>query len=470
MKKAISNIKQKIYALVCLLIIGWHPVVRAHETTNESQQLAVLINLALRQDLVRKTLQAQALALSDKATSSNTLMDPKIKMGVGGLPTDDFSFNTDPMTRVSIGIMQQFGRGDSLPLQGKLLRQLSSTTQLQIQVREREVINRITSLWLELGYQQKAESILTKNQALMQDMVSFIETNYGLGKKEAQDLLNAQLHVSILDEKLQANRQQQERILAQLSEWLGTEWLALGSAIKANNQRSWDILNRLLPTNEIETHFALLLQQPMLEIAEIKLKANQTQVEIAQQSYRPQLGVEVMYGYRQAIGMNNQAVSDLVSAFITLDMPLFTENRQDKMTRSAQLQMLSTKYEKEHLLQQLNAQVNRLLIERKNLQQRLTRYQSTLLKQAKERSKAIERGYQNNRAQFNDVILAATDELSLSLEKERLITDLNLANTQLAALVGGFSYRVTPPAIDFSESSSDIPTSETLLFEEEEEE
>ncbi len=468
MEKAISNIKNQIYVLVYLLILGWHSVIRAHETTQEAQQLAVLIDVALRQDLVRKTMQAQVLALRDKATSSNTLMDPKIKMGVGGLPTDDFSFDSDPMTRVSLGIMQQFGRGDSLPLQGKLHRQQSSATALHIQVREREVIKRITSLWLELGYQQKAQSILTQNQALMEDMVSFIKTNYGLGKKEAQDLLNAQLHVSILDEKIQANRQQQDSILAQLSEWLGTEWLAFASAIKANNQRSWEALNRLLPLNETETHYALLLEQPMLKIADRKLAASQTQVAIAQQGYKPQFGVEVMYGYRQAAGMNNQAASDLVSAFITLDMPLFTENRQDKITRSVQLQMLSTKYEKEHLLQQFNAQVNRLLIERKNLQQRLVRYQNILLKQAKERSKAIERGYQNNRAQFNDVILTATDELSLSLEKERLITDLNLANTQLAALVGGFNYNITPPAINFRSSSSDMSTSETLLLEEEE--
>ncbi|MFA0520547.1 copper transporter, partial [Vibrio sp. 10N.222.55.E8] len=58
---------------------------------------------------------------------------------------------------------------------------------------------------------------------------------------------------------------------------------------------------------------------------------------------------------------------------------------------------------------------------------------------------AIERGYQNNTAQFNDVISATADELALKLEQQRLLTDLNIVNSKLAALVSGFEYQVNQP-------------------------
>ncbi|EVT76811.1 copper/silver resistance outer membrane domain protein, partial [Vibrio parahaemolyticus V-223/04] len=69
----------------------------------------------------------------------------------------------------------------------------------QVHARELEVANSMTQLWLELGYQQKAEQILLENRRLMTEMENFIQTNYSIGKSEAQDLLNAQLQVSKLD-------------------------------------------------------------------------------------------------------------------------------------------------------------------------------------------------------------------------------------------------------------------------------
>lgn len=85
----------------------------------------------------------------------------------------------------------------------------------------------------------------------------------------------------------------------------------------------------------------------------------------------------------------------------------------------------------------MNAKVNALLVDRDNLSQRIERYQNSFIPQADATTKAVERGYQNNTAQFNDVITAMTNALNIELEQQRLITDLNIVNSQLAALVGG---------------------------------
>lgn len=183
----------------------------------------------------------------------------------------------------------------------------------------------------------------------------------------------------------------------------------------------------------------------MVKMADVSISANKTQVEIAEQAYNPQFGVEVMYAYRQADNMMGEPASDLVSAYLTMDIPLFTGDRQDRNLAAAQYQVGAAQSQKDTLLTQMNAKVNTLLVDRGNLTQRLERYQSTLLPQAKARIQAVERGYQNNTAQFNDVISATTDELALQLEQQRLLTDLNIANSNLATLLGGFDYQVASP-------------------------
>ncbi|WP_258071334.1 TolC family protein [Vibrio jasicida] len=419
-----------------------------------TQQLNALIEAALANDTSRSQYAAQSQAMREVGVASATLMDPKLKVGFGGLPVDSFKFDEDPMTNISVGLMQQFERGATLDLNQRKANQQADGMAYQVQVREREVANSITQLWLELGYLQYAETLIESNQRLMVEMEQYIQTNYSIGKSEAQDLLNTQLKVNKLDEKLQSNQQMQNRAVAQLSEWLGSEWLSHRSidSNQAGYQLDWSRLNTLLEQQTSNTqYYSLLNQHPMAQMADANISANRTQVEVAEQSYTPQFGVEVMYAYRQSDNMKGEPASDLLSAYLTMDLPLFTDNRQDKNVAAAQYQVGAAQYQKDTLLAQMNAQVNALMTDRMNLTERIQRYQERLLPQSKARIEAVERGYQNNTAQFGDVITASTDELALQMELARLITDMNQVNSKLSMLLGGFEYQVSAPNTQYKE-------------------
>ncbi|MEP8024115.1 TolC family protein, partial [Vibrio parahaemolyticus] len=247
------------------------------QSTNE---LANLISIALSNDGNRKQFYAQSEAMRETGVASATLMDPKLKVGFGGLPVDSFKFDEDPMTNISVGLMQQFERGSTLNLQQKKANQQADGLSLQVHARELEVANSMTQLWLELGYQQKAEQILLENRRLMTEMENFIQTNYSIGKSEALDLLNAQLQVSKLDEKLQANAQMQRRLVSQLSEWLGSDWLNTytqngRSTLQASNTLTWASLNQKLSANsETTKHYRQLSDHPMVKMADVSISAN----------------------------------------------------------------------------------------------------------------------------------------------------------------------------------------------------
>ncbi|EGU57749.1 heavy metal RND efflux CzcC family protein [Vibrio nigripulchritudo ATCC 27043] len=423
------------------------------------EPLMQLIHAAIEQDAARKQFYTQSLAMREMGVASATLMDPKVKVGFGGLPIDSFQFDQDPMTNLSVGVMQQFERGSTLELNQKKANQQAQGVNLKVEARELDIANSMTTLWLELGYQQVTEQILREKKRLMTELESFVKTNYSNGKSEAQDLLDAQLQVAKLDEKLEANRQMQRRLMAQMSEWLGAGWLdSFASSqrkLEASNQRNWLKLEQVLDsTPDASRHYTALRLHPMVKMADSQIQVSKTQVDIAEQAYTPQFGIEVMYAHRQANNMRGEPASDLVSAYLTLDIPLFTENRQDKNKSAAQYQVGAAQLQRDTLLQQMNAKVNTLLSDRINLQQRLARYQSSLMPQINARIRAVERGYQNNTAQFSDVIAASNDELALQLEQQRLLADLNVVNSNLAALLSAFEFQVKSPELTHTYRSS----------------
>ncbi len=445
------KIKQCLLAL-SISAAAWTTVsVYAGEQTANSAQsmsankLSQIIGIALTNDDTRRQFYAEAQAIRATGKASSTLQDPKLKFGVSNLPVDSFAFDEDAMTNISAGISQQFGRGNTLELNSIKANQQANGIELRVTARELEVINSITKIWLELGYQQVAHKILLENRKLMEELEMFIQTNYSIGKSEAQDLINAQLQVTQLDEKLQANFQTQQRLIAQLSEWLGSDWLSTTHQLQASNRLDWSVLQALENTNG--NYYSRLNQYPTVRMVEASIEASRTQANIARESYTPQFGVEMSYGYRQSNNMQGQPASDVISAFITVDIPLFTGNRQDKNLAAAQYQVGAAQSQKDTLLKQLNAKVNSLFVDKSNLSQRIERFESTLLPQANSRVKATERGYQNNTAQFNDVILANRDELALKLEYQRLITDLNLTNNNLSALLNSYQYQVEKPQV-----------------------
>ena len=113
-------------------------------------------------------------------------------------------------------------------------------------------------------------------------------------------MLEIKLRVSKLDEKPQLNQQKQSRLTAQLSEWLGSKWLNTASleVAKASYQVDWTSLELLNKQNNSKHYYAMLNQHPMTRIADANISANRTQVEMVEQSYTPQFGIEAMYSYR----------------------------------------------------------------------------------------------------------------------------------------------------------------------------
>jgi outer membrane protein TolC len=173
----------------------------------------------------------------------------------------------------------------------------------------------------------------------------------------------------------------------------------------------------------------------MIRALDSNIASSETDINIAQQAYKPEFGIEVMYAYRHGDNMKGEPASDLVSAYLTVDLPLFTDNRQDRSLNAAKYQSIAHRSNKDLVLSQMKARVESAVTTRINLDERLLRFNQVLLPQAKARTEAVQRGYENNTARFMDYISAANEALMLELERWRVVSDLNQANNQIAYLL-----------------------------------
>ncbi|MFT5881133.1 MAG: outer membrane protein TolC [Moritella sp.] len=388
-------------------------------TFNVNAQLLTLSaaeDIALQRDPTAQLYIAQQARFKAQGISKSQLADPMIKLGLANVPIDSFSLTDDPMTQFSIGMSQQFSRGDTLALNAQ---SFSLQAQQSVQMsanRQAELKLQIRALWFDIRFAKLAQKILQKNQTLFKQNVENLYRQFELGYKQNQDLINAELELAKFADKIASFTQQEQALRGLLLAWIGPQ------AFEPLDPQlpQWQKSRSYAKQGQVD-HYQLLAEHPQVLAAQQAIDVAGNSIEIANESYKPAFKVELGYGHRESQDMvSGSTRSDLVSGFVTLNVPLFTNNRQDQVVIAATQGKGIKKAEKDLLLIKFNGILNGTIANFLNTQSRMQRYQDTLLVQAKLNTEASMQGYQTNTNNFEQVIKAFMDEQALELEFHQL--------------------------------------------------
>lgn len=374
--------------------------------------------LAVEQDSAREQLSFQRQAALAEGQAKSRLPDPMLKLGVANLPIDSLSFDEDPMTQFNIGYSQPLSRGNSLALTEQAYQIKAQQFESQLQLRELEVKQAVRTLWFSIAYGQKVQRLLLQQQQVFQQNLDNLTSSYSLGNQQSQDLILAELELSRLSERMLANQQQMQRDRAMLSRWVGA------AAFQTLAESLPDWLNDFTPSSvDLEQQKNLLAQHPRLQLAQINIQFQQQQLRLADEAYAPALRLDFNYGHRQSYAPDGSRRPDLISAFITLDLPLFPQQRQDQQYKAAVNQVSAEQAQRDSILQQYQGQLRTVLTQLDFLNQRLALYQKELLPQAQAQRLSTEQAYQSNTSAFERLSQSYIRELNLELEHEKLQTE-----------------------------------------------
>jgi outer membrane protein TolC len=390
-------------------------------------------------------------AIESMSIAVNTLPDPKVSIGLANLPTNGFDFGQEGMTQAKVGITQMFPRGNTLDIKSQQLKTQSEAFPYQRKDRESKVAVTVGSLWLDAYQVQQSIALIESNRSLFEQLADVAEASYSaaLGKTRQQDIVRAQLELTRLEDRLDQLEQQKNRYEGMLAQWLTTlsnetsvnYEAPLGSDFTLHNI----VLNQVLPQiallnselvykenwHKPEELVPYFTNHPSVVAIEKKVNAAQAGIKLAKQKYKPEWAVNASYGYRGDDPMGGSR-ADLFSVGVTFDLPLFTENRQDKEVQSAISETEAVKTDKLLLLRQLlgtySSAKGRLLrlIDRQNL------YKTKLLPQIYDQAEASLTAYTNDDGDFSEVVRsriavlnAEIDELTLNVEEQKIRLELN---------------------------------------------
>jgi len=388
--------------------------------------LAEAERIAVERDAVLRQLDAESGAMRERAVAEGQLMDPKLRFGAVNVPVDSFSLDAEDMTMLEVGLSQEFQPGRTRQLTRRRMEQSAGAMEAAIGDRRRTVQREVRRTWAELAYLVRAREIVASQVDWVEQMRSSARARYASGQGAQIEVLQAGLDVAMLREQLLDIDRDEAMRRAQLGRWIGQE-----EAMRAG-PFSLPARAELEPLALLEQR---LLQHPAQVDFERRIEAAETGIDLAEQRKLPGWMLDVSYGFRDG-EMDGASRPDMLSAMVSVDLPLFRGNRQDREVSAARADARALHEMHEDHQREMQAMlaeawsVARRTIELERL------YESDLVPLAEQSVQAALLAYRSNRAMVDDVILARRTALETWLKHLRLVADRAQAQYDIDYLVG----------------------------------
>ena len=415
------NIKKTIYLSCALCSLLSQSVVAQTVTLHQAVENAV------KNDPVLAQINSTVETLEAKAVADAQLPDPKAMLAFQNFPVDDFNRTREGMTQIVTGVSQKIPRGRTLKFKGKQTQFRAESVKVETYLRSLNVKRDVRRLWLDLYYWNHAENTITRSETLLQQIIEATELHYGTGGRNVQDVISAELELSVLQDKKIDVRRKIDALKADLSKWLGNELV----------QGQLDEEFPLLP--QVKTYDAiqqLLTVHPQIQVVDSMIESERQGINVAKAQYKPGFDIGVSYGFREGALPNGQGRPDFLTAKLTFDLPLFVDKRQDKQLAASNYKVSAVQYQRDDILRDLFAQLQGSYSNWQRYDERAVHYDQSVLRRAKENFEASLQAYGEDRTNFASLMRAQVIELDTKLNYIKIKTDRAKAQANLLFLQG----------------------------------
>lgn len=445
-------------SMTCAILFG--TAQQALASTTPELTLSMAIEQAQNHDAwLVKSNQTQA-SLTAQQIAAGTWEDPKIAVAMNNLASSDFAFKRDNMSQLKVSMSQVLPRGASLQIKQNILALEAQQQPILRADRRAKVAMVVSELWLDAYTAKMTIELINKDAHLFEQLADISEANYAsaLGKTRQHDVIRAQVELAQLQDRLVVEQQRLATKKATLLNWLPASSPG-SSAWQFNAHGDLFTIAKTLPDDTVfssmhssltpfgDETMALLMRHPRYLAQSKEVESAKQSVTLSEQKYKPQWTVNASYGYR-ADSPTGLERHDLLSVGFSFDLPLFTENKQDKEVLSAQSRTEALKTAQLLTLKELGAGLATEQQALTQLQKRLELYQDTILEQSHQQAEAALSAYNNDDGDFNTAVQAKITELNariatlnIYIEKLKTLARINYylagTDTSLNDMTGG---------------------------------
>ena len=381
--------------------------------------------LTLNNDFLAQSQLTRQRALNESAVADGQLNDPQMTLGLFNAPLDKFDLDSEPNTQFRLGVNQSFPRGDTLEFRAQQTQWSGQERYYQAQDQLAQSLRSTREHFLDVYYAVGAQIIIDQSHQYFSQLVDIAESFYRVGRVNQQDVLRAQLELSRLHERVIIQQKNEHIARAALSRWLDMR-------AYEELQQDFPQLAQISPEQSIIDH---LILHPMVRASDSTIAYFQQGVAIAKEQYKPgwTLGIE----YRKRFGdeFNGTERDDQMAALVKVDLPLFTDKRQDRRLSSSQYQVSAVKDVRADQLHVLRQAVLREYSTYSKLAEQSHLYTTRLLPDAQANSNASLKAYQSGVVEFTTLARARITQLDIQLEALRIKTEQAKAQARILYLM-----------------------------------
>lgn len=371
----------------------------------QAQQLAISQDPNLKGNTYR-----EEVMLSEKEAASYW-ENPQLSVSLQNLPTDGFSLEQEPMTQFKVGVKQRLPRGSVNQFTQQRFDAMASKIGVASEARIAWLKKEVALVWLDWYYATQQLLLLRREKNLLNQLLDVTESRYSRALDGAKqgDVVQVRLALLTLEDKHAQASQSLYEARANLSKWLGAPLdntmvpVALDEvSFFAEHDLDWGTLQRLMSER---APFTLLQQHPEARLLKLQTQIEEKQLNIAREQSKSQWSVEASYSYRQD-AQNGARRADFVSFGVQVDLPYFTQSKQEASIAAAAARVNASKTDFRLKVNALASQAEVLKERLSSFSQRKALYQNVLVEEVAQLAQTLLTSYTADTANFSEVVNA----------------------------------------------------------------
>jgi outer membrane protein TolC len=388
--------------------------------------LADAQRLAVERDAGREGMLSESAAMRDMAVAAGQLPDPEGRFGAVNVPVDSWDLEREEMTMLEVGVMQRFPAGRTREHARARYESDALGAEAEALDRARRVRFEVERTWRELDYLDRALALAEEEARWIAALAGGAEAAYAAGEGESLELLDARLMAIEVEEKRLGMERERDTMLAELARWVGED---------ARGEREAAPVG-IRPLEPVEALVERLQANPMLQSLGHMQDAALRQVDLASEMYKPSFGFDVAYGFRDGRGMDGEPRSDMLTAMLTFDIPLFTKDRQDREAAAARSRARAAGSRRTDLGRELEARLRAAHARAIRLAEIVSLYETQAVRLAGASMDVALSAYGSSTGSLGDVVTTHHRVLELREREARARADYALARAEIEYLAG----------------------------------
>jgi len=362
-------------------------------------------------------------AATKRPSQVSTLPEPKFNFTNFGVGHPASTLNRSEFAYLGVGVSQELPFPGKLSLMKQIARKEANSEKQMVRDTELLVISRLKQGYYDLYFSHKAIEILQKNQDLSEKFAKIAEAKYRVGTGLQQDVLKAQVEVSLLAQRLEVFEQQKGSQEAFLNSLLNRAFTApMGRPAELRkSELSYDLeqLNRLAQENA-----------PRLRSRQEIVDSNAFALNLARKEYLPDFGISFQY---QKTG---SLFPDYYMATAEVKVPLYFWRKQRLGVEEAASKLVQSRHEHQATFQELSFGIKDQFLIAKTAERLLALYEQGIIPQAATSLESAIAGYETGKIDFLTLISNLTVLLNFEMDYYKELSHQKKALARLEELVG----------------------------------